>query len=149
MSQDDMLYQWKGELLDYAREYRIADDGQEVRDAWRDLKAHIDELPSALSDAELRAGIALQLREIDRLRQMLRDESDRVSELRDVLRALAAVARRYLPDYDEHPAIQRADDALDLRPCTCHPDDSPPVPCARKYALSECRAAAAIGEQMP
>lgn len=28
------------------------------------------------------------------------------------------------------------------RPCTCHPDDKPPVPCPKKYALSECRAAA-------
>lgn len=25
------------------------------------------------------------------------------------------------------------------RPCTCHPDDSPPNPCAEKYALSECK----------
>lgn len=24
------------------------------------------------------------------------------------------------------------------RPCTCHPDDNPPVPCARRYALAEC-----------
>lgn len=23
--------------------------------------------------------------------------------------------------------------------CTCHPDDNPPRPCARKYALNECR----------
>lgn len=29
------------------------------------------------------------------------------------------------------------------RPCTCHPDDNPPRPCPRKYALSECRKAAA------
>ena len=29
------------------------------------------------------------------------------------------------------------------RPCTCHPDDNPPTPCAQKYALSECRASAA------
>lgn len=28
------------------------------------------------------------------------------------------------------------------RPCTCHPDDNPPVPCPQKYALGECRAAA-------
>jgi hypothetical protein len=28
------------------------------------------------------------------------------------------------------------------RICTCHPDDNPPVPCAEKYALSECRLAA-------
>lgn len=30
----------------------------------------------------------------------------------------------------------------DTRPCTCHPDDNPPVPCPRKYALTECRKAA-------
>ena len=29
-------------------------------------------------------------------------------------------------------------------PCTCHPDDNPPVPCAKRYALSECRAARPI-----
>lgn len=29
----------------------------------------------------------------------------------------------------------------DNRSCTCHPDDSPPVPCARRYALNECRQA--------
>lgn len=34
------------------------------------------------------------------------------------------------------------------RPCTCHPDDNPPRPCPRKYALSECRKAAAYREQV-
>lgn len=28
-----------------------------------------------------------------------------------------------------------------VRGCTCHPDDNPPVPCAERYALSECRSA--------
>ena len=28
------------------------------------------------------------------------------------------------------------------RPCTCHPDDNPPKPCPKRYALSDCRAAA-------
>lgn len=51
--------------------------------------------------------------ETDRLKQLLRAESDRVLHFRDVLRMLAAVARRYLPDYDEHPALQAADDLLD------------------------------------
>lgn len=32
----------------------------------------------------------------------------------------------------------------DTRTCTCPPDDSPPVPCPRKYALTECRTAAAL-----
>jgi hypothetical protein len=32
-------------------------------------------------------------------------------------------------------------------PCTCHPEDNPPVPCPHKYALDECRRAAeAAGE---
>ena len=35
-----------------------------------------------------------------------------VEALRGALHSLAAVARRYLPDYDEHPEIQRADAAL-------------------------------------
>lgn len=25
--------------------------------------------------------------------------------------------------------------------CTCHPEDSPPTPCPRKYALRDCRMA--------
>ncbi len=29
------------------------------------------------------------------------------------------------------------------KPCTCHPSDNPPVPCARKYALHECLGARA------
>ena len=29
------------------------------------------------------------------------------------------------------------------RPCTCHPDDHPPVPCQQKFALAECRESAA------
>ena len=27
------------------------------------------------------------------------------------------------------------------KPCTCSLEDNPPVPCARKYALTECREA--------
>lgn len=35
-----------------------------------------------------------------------------VERLRGALHSLAAVARRYLPDYDEHPEVQKADEAL-------------------------------------
>lgn len=35
------------------------------------------------------------------------------------------------------------------RPCTCHPDDNPPRPCPRKYALEECRAATAPDRRCP
>lgn len=30
--------------------------------------------------------------------------------------------------------------AEDGKPCTCHPDDNPPQPCAKQYALSACKA---------
>ena len=39
------------------------------------------------------------------------------------------------------PIAQGPVDVNVRRQCTCHPDDNPPVPCAQKYALSECRAA--------
>lgn len=113
---DEMLHSaWQGKMLDLVREYRIADDGRDVRDAWRELRQHIGVLSDSmeLTVPELRAGIELQLKEIDRLRQHLRDEGDRVTELRDALHSLASVARRYLPDYDEHPEIQKADAALE------------------------------------
>lgn len=35
------------------------------------------------------------------------------------------------------------------RICTCHPNDNPPRPCPRRYALSECRKAAESGERVP
>ncbi|EOV6167500.1 ead/Ea22-like family protein [Citrobacter freundii] len=37
----------------------------------------------------------------------------RITDCHTVLNNLAAVARRYLPDYDEHPDIQAADDLLE------------------------------------
>lgn len=37
----------------------------------------------------------------------------RIAEHRKVLNSLAAVARRYLPDYEEHPEIQAADELLE------------------------------------
>ena len=32
--------------------------------------------------------------------------------------------------------------ALTPRLCTCHPDDRPPRPCPRKFAMADCRKAA-------
>lgn len=33
----------------------------------------------------------------------------------------------------------KSNEPMNDRPCTCHPDDNPPVPCTEKYALTECR----------
>ncbi|EAY4018019.1 ead/Ea22-like family protein [Salmonella enterica] len=49
----------------------------------------------------------------DALYKKLEDAEKRIAEHRKVLNSLAAVARRYLPDYDEHPEIQAADELLE------------------------------------
>ncbi|HAT4401898.1 TPA: ead/Ea22-like family protein [Citrobacter freundii] len=46
-------------------------------------------------------------------REKLEAAEKRIAEHRKVLNSLAAVARRYLPDYDEHPEIQAADELLE------------------------------------
>ena len=45
--------------------------------------------------------------------EALEQAEQRAKEQRRVLNNLAAVARRYLPDYDEHPDIQVADNLLE------------------------------------
>lgn len=42
----------------------------------------------ALTDQELRAGVELQRKEIDRLKQQLRDEGDRIAELKRAIEAM-------------------------------------------------------------
>lgn len=49
----------------------------------------------------------------DALYKKLEAAEHRIAEHRKVLNSLAAVARRYLPDYDEHPEIQAADELLE------------------------------------
>lgn len=113
---DDPVLMWRARMLDLVREYRIADDGDEVRAAWKDIREHLEGIPvdAKITPPEWRAGIELQKREIDSLRQTLRNEGERIENLKLCLISLAAVASRYLPDYDEHPAIQAAVDLINL-----------------------------------
>lgn len=37
------------------------------------------------------------------------------------------------------PMAQGPVDVNVSRQCTCHPEDNPPTPCARQYALDACR----------
>lgn len=54
-----------------------------------------------------------QANRIESLERSLEAAEKRTADYRDALNNLAAVARRYLPDYDEHPDIQAADDLLE------------------------------------
>lgn len=44
-----------------------------------------------------------------------------------------------IKDWNRRPTTE-SDKQEAVKPCTCHPDDNPPVPCAQQYALNECRA---------
>ncbi len=79
-----------------------------------EANALLDELKSAennLIDSECHVA---ELKESLRDKQALLESAEkRIAEHRKVLNSLAAVARRYLPDYDEHPEIQAADELLE------------------------------------
>lgn len=49
------------------------------------------------------------------------------------------------PDQPLTPEQRAIFDLMAPRSCTCHPDDNPPSPCPRKYALAECRRASLSG----
>jgi transcriptional regulator with XRE-family HTH domain len=50
---------------------------------------------------------------------------------------MSRICRGLAPDVENYLRIMRW---MDGRPCTCHPDDLRPVPCAQKFALSDCHA---------
>ena len=50
-------------------------------------------------------------------------------------------ATRYGDNEWEYSMYSHKRPKPDDRPCTCHPDDNPPQPCAKHYALAECKAA--------
>ncbi|WP_237558124.1 ead/Ea22-like family protein [Citrobacter freundii] len=62
-----------------------------------DSECHVAELEESLRDKQA----------------LLEAAEKRITDYHTVLNNLAAVARRYLPDYDEHPDIQAADDLLE------------------------------------
>lgn len=71
-------------------------------------------VPADLTDPDLVLADVLTL--LDALDPHCTDSPKGGSEARallDALVSLVAVARRYLPDYDEHPEVQKADDAID------------------------------------
>lgn len=71
-------------------------------------------------------------------------KSDRPQDIERYADGLICEGSTYPPDWG-----QQFIGPLDRpRPCTCNPDDSPPVPCPQKFALAECRAASARPEAL-
>lgn len=78
------------------------------------MLALLDENIQLQREKDATEAVALALRDDMRdAREKLEAAERRIAEHCKVLNSLAAVARRYLPDYDEHPEIQAADELLE------------------------------------
>lgn len=104
----------------YAEGRSIADDHYEqsrvtvVDVSDPDVLALLDENIQLHREKDAIEAVALALRDDMRdAREKLEAAEHRIAEHRKVLNSIAAVARRYLPDYDEHPEIQAADELLE------------------------------------
>lgn len=76
--------------------------------------ALLDENLQLQRDKDSLEAVAIAMRDDMReAREKLEAAEKRIAEHRKVLNSLAAVARRYLPDYDEHPEIQAVDELLE------------------------------------
>jgi chromosome segregation ATPase len=71
----------------------------------------VDEMQKSLDHTHRRRSI--WRRRAGEAEDKLEAAEKRITDCHTVLNNLAAVARRYLPDYDEHPDIQAADDLLE------------------------------------
>ncbi|EBQ9424696.1 hypothetical protein DMA59_03420 [Salmonella enterica subsp. enterica serovar Potsdam] len=79
-----------------------------------DVLALLDENIQLQREKDAMEAVALALRDdMRQSREKLEAAERRIAEHCKVLNSLAAVARRYLPDYDEHPEIQAADELLE------------------------------------
>ena len=56
--------------------------------AWENWQAAWNAARNSLTDQELRVGVEFQRKEIDRLKQQLRDEGDRIAELKRAIEAM-------------------------------------------------------------
>lgn len=79
-----------------------------------DVLALLDENLQLQREKDAIEAVALAMRDdMQQAREQLEAAEKRINDYHTVLNNLAAVARRYLPDYDEHPDIQAADDLLE------------------------------------
>ncbi|MBJ9080246.1 ead/Ea22-like family protein [Citrobacter amalonaticus] len=76
--------------------------------------ALLDDLEAAEHTAAVDHEAACSLvEENEEVKRKLAAAEKRIADYHRTLNNLASVARRYLPDYDEHPDIQAADDLLE------------------------------------
>lgn len=85
--------------------------------------------------------------EIDRLRAELAKYRSALEQIVAPFEDLNFVSGNKLLTYIHDTATAALAAKGEHRPCTCHPNDNPPAPCPRRYALSECREAALAAKE--
>lgn len=140
---------------------RLAEAERERDDHWRwrkeladtldEVEKHRDATAKALNKRE---NDLMALLNVTNAMMALLGYHGSINALRKVVQAyetLRSEAEEWECDglglFAQHGWWESVDEAIDLlnseyRPCTCHPDDSPPNPCPQKFALSECVTAA-------
>jgi hypothetical protein len=117
-------------------------------------------MPDGAAPCEGFKSLNAELESVEKIRDVLAKtvnaqeaELERLRRIERAAQALSDEAQEYAMDFGLGCAAPNSywedlwealdpDPLKDERPCTCHPDDNPPVPCPHKYALSECRAPA-------
>lgn len=95
-------------------EAKVLDMAVQLANAESECRELLDENTQLQRDKDSLEAAAIAMR--DDMREAhgkLEAAEKRITDCHTVLNNLAAVARRYLPDYDEHPDIQAADDLLE------------------------------------
>ena len=140
---DGLAYAQRLAVAIWSRNYREVSPQWEVCEDLMGVLSQIDNMVSGMSAADNRDAAGVDSEEdayvIERMGKML-------AEIAIIVNGPEPAGTKW--SYHDLPAKVRALAAQPAagdgpRPCTCHPDDSPPVPCARMYALHECREAAA------
>ncbi|HCB2573882.1 TPA: ead/Ea22-like family protein [Citrobacter freundii] len=110
----------KQALREAAQEEIMLRSVSDTSDAWQDEASPeavlelLDENLQLQRDKDSLEAVAVAMRDDMRdAREKLEAAEKRIAEHRKVLNSLAVVARRYLPDYDEQPEIQAADELLE------------------------------------
>ena len=136
-------------------ELRMFDPGHHVAQfdaAWASIIAdtHLDRAKRMLSAHELRtliAHVGKAFVEHEPYQSVVETGKDCVHNLVASVSTLTVIDPhkakcRVCYEFFDLPLADSSGKASEQPPCTCHPDDNPPQPCPKKYALSECRKAA-------
>ena len=152
MTNLDRLIEWHQNELRHINSALESDKPARSKNRWENRRRNHERTVQEL--LRLR-WVAFVNRDADTI-ESLRKDAERYRFIKQWARRLDITGysltnnEHFEPRIDEAMAIASQPSSADVerRPCTCHPDDNPPVPCPRMYALQDCRRAAALAAEI-